>query len=231
MNSYYSNYHKQLLALDCIIFGFDEGELKILLIKRDFEPAKGRWSLMGGFLDPDESLDESARRILYRLTGLENVFMEQLYAYGDVTRDPGERTISVAYYALLRIIDYNKDLVKSYSAQWHPISKIPDLIFDHNKMVTRALETLRRKARYRPIGFELLSEKFTLPQLQSLYEAIYQKKFDKRNFRKKIIAMDLLKKHGEKDMEGSKKGAYLYSFKRKKYNNLASKGFNFEIYN
>jgi len=219
------------MALDCIIFGFDERGLKLLLIKRDLEPAKGRWSLMGGFLDPDESLDESARRILYRLTGLDNVFMEQFYTYGEITRDPGERTISVAYYALLKIDDYNKDLVKSYSAKWHEINKIPDLIFDHNKMVNRALKTLRRKARYRPIGFELLPAKFTLPQLQSLYEAIYQKKFDKRNFRKKIIATDLLKKHDEKDMEGSKKGAYLYSFKRKKYNALASKGFNFELYN
>ncbi len=231
MINYYSKYNKHLLALDCIIFGFDKGEIKILLIKRDFEPAKGRWSLMGGFLDSEESLDESAQRILYGLTGLKKVFMEQLYTYGDIGRDPGERTISVAYYALLKIEDYDQDLVKKYSAQWHPISKIPDVIFDHNKMINRALKTLRRKARYRPIGFELLTEKFTLPQLQSLYEAIYQKKFDKRNFRKKIIVTDLLKKHEEKDMEGSKKGAYLYSFKRKKYNTLASKGFNFELYN
>lgn len=229
--NYYRNYQKHLVALDCIIFGFDEDELKILLIKRDFEPAKGRWSLMGGFLDSDESLDESAQRILYKLTGLENVYMQQIYSFGDVTRDPGERTISVAYSALIKIKDYDKSLVQRFSAQWHPVSKIPELIFDHNKMVSEALKTLRGKARYKPIGFELLPGKFTLPQLQSLYEAIYQKKFDKRNFRKKILATTLLLKHEEKDKKGSKKGAFFYSFNKKKYQILESEGFNFEIYN
>ena len=229
MNHYYSEHLKQLIALDCIIFGFDNEELKLLILKRTFEPAKGEWSLMGGFLRQNESLDEAAQRILFQLTGLSNVFMEQLYSFGEVERDPGERVISIAYYALLKIKDYDKDLVKKNGAHWCPLAEIPDLIFDHNVMMKRALKRLRRKAKIQPIGFELLPKKFTLPQLQSLYEAIYHKKIDKRNFRKKILSMDLLEKLEEKDKESSKKGAFLYKFNKTKYNKLVSKGFYFNL--
>ncbi|MFC2117707.1 NUDIX domain-containing protein [Bacteroidota bacterium] len=229
MKSYYDNFPKHFVALDCIIFGFDEGELKLLVVKRDLVPARGQWSLMGGFLELNENLKSAAQRILHNLTGLKNVFMEQLFTFGEVDRDPGERTVSVAYFALLKIEDYDKDLVSLNSAQWFPMSEVPELIFDHNTMVNKALKRLRRKARVRPIGFELLPKKFTLPQLQSLYEAIYNKTYDKRNFRKKILSTGLLVKHEEKDKLNSRKGAFLYSFDKKKYKVLANEGFNFEI--
>lgn len=229
MNLYYSQEDRQLLAVDCVIFGFDNHNLKLLLIKRNMEPSRGMWSLMGGFPRKNESLDQAANRVLKQLTGLHDVYMEQLYAYGDVDRDPGERVVSVAYYALIKIEDYDKDLVKENDAHWCPIGIIPDLVFDHRRMVDKALRRLRRKARIQPIGFELLPEKFSLPQLQGLYEAIYQKELDKRNFRKKILGMDLLDKLEEKDKTSSKKGAYLYCFNPDKYQELLAKGFYFSV--
>lgn len=229
MNQYYSLEDRQLLAVDCVIFGFDNHELKLLLIKRNFEPAMGMWSLMGGFLKKNESLDQAANRVLHQLTGLHDVYMEQLYTYGDVERDPGERVVSVAYYALIKIEDYNRNLVTEHDAHWCPISGIPDLVFDHRRMVDKALRRLRRRARIQPIGFELLPGKFSLPQLQGLYEAIYQKELDKRNFRKKILGMDLLDKLEEKDKSSSKKGAYLYCFNPAKYQELLANGFYFSV--
>jgi ADP-ribose pyrophosphatase YjhB (NUDIX family) len=229
MALFYSQHYQHYLAVDCIIFGFDESELKILLVNRGFEPAKGKWSLMGGFLENYENLDDAAKRILYQLTGLKDVFLEQLFTFGDANRDPGERVVSVAYYSLIRIDNYDQDLVDSFNAHWFEITKLPSMIFDHAEMIKLALQKLRSKARYRPIGFELLPEKFTLPQLQYLYEAIFQQTLDKRNFRKKILAMDLLQKFEEKDKSSSKKGAFLYSFDKEKYQELISKGFNFEI--
>ncbi len=229
MASYYTGYYKHYVAIDCIIFGFDEGELKILLYKRVLEPAKGQWSLMGGFLKPEESLDEATKRILYDCSGLSNLFMEQLYTFGKVERDPGERVISVAYFALIRIEDYNNELNNQTGAQWWPISRMPKLIFDHNDMVSKALRKLKIRTKNRPVGFELLPRRFTIPQLQSLYEAIHRRGFDKRNFRKKILSMKLLERLDEKDKESSKKGAYLYKFNKRKYNSLVEKGFHFEI--
>ncbi|TSA37641.1 MAG: NUDIX hydrolase [Porphyromonadaceae bacterium] len=220
---------RQLLAVDCVIYGFDNHELKLLLIKRNMEPGKGMWSLMGGFSKQNEGLYQAAERVLKQLTGLQNVYLEQLFAYGDVDRDPGERVVSVAYYSLIKIEDYDKDLVKENNAHWRPVSDIPDLVFDHREMVDKALKRLRRRARIQPIGFELLPEKFTMPQLQSLYEAIYQKDLDKRNFCKKIISMDLLDKLDEKDKSSSKKGAFLYRFNPEKYQELVSKGFYFSV--
>jgi len=223
----YDHHDKHLVALDCIIFGFDEKELKILLIKRGFEPQKGKWSLMGGFLKSEESVEKGAQRILQELTGLTEVYMEQLFAYGDVERDPVARTISIAYYALIQTDKYIKEIADEHNAQWFTISQMPSLIFDHNEMVRKALARLRRKTRTQPIGFELLPEKFTLPQLRSLYEAINDRSFDPRNFSKKIGSLEWLEKLDEKDKSSSRKGAYLYRFDKEKYQQLLSEGFPF----
>lgn len=225
----YNNEDKILLAVDCIIFGFDNEELKILLIKRDLEPRKGEWSLMGGFLKKSEVLDEAANRILKHLTGINNVYMEQLYTFSEVDRDPVERTLSVAYYALINLEDHNEELIKQYSAQWFSISEIPELIFDHNKMVNRAIRRLRYKTTKDPIGFELLPEKFTMRQLQKLYEAILDEELDKRNFINKINSLDILVKLDEKDMNSSRKGSYLYSFDEVKYKYKMENGFSFKL--
>ena len=229
MTTFYEDEDKHYVALDCIIFGFDEGELKLLLLKRKFEPAKGDWSLMGGFLKSNESLDEGARRILFQLTGLTNIYMEQLQSYGDVNRDPGERTISIAFYALIKVDDNDRKLAEAHGAHWVSINKVPQLIFDHNKMVEKALKTLRNKIVIKPIGFELLPEKFTLPQLQSLYEAINQEQLDKRNFRKRILETGLLDKMDEKERGSSKKGAFYYMFNNEKYRMFAELGFHFQM--
>jgi ADP-ribose pyrophosphatase YjhB (NUDIX family) len=229
MATFYQDEDKHYVALDCIIFGFDEGELKLLLLKRKFEPAKGDWSLMGGFLKGDESLDEGARRILFQLTGLTDIYMEQLQSYGDVNRDPGERTISIAFYALIKVDDNDRKLAEAHGAHWVSINKVPQLIFDHNKMVEKALKTLRNKIVTKPIGFELLPEKFTLPQLQSLYEAINQEQLDKRNFRKRILETGLLDKMDEKERGSSKKGAFYYMFNNEKYRMFAELGFHFQM--
>jgi len=229
MTLYYSEYDKFLVAVDCIIFGFDGQELKLLLIKRKFPPAKDEWSLMGGFLKKEESVNEAAERVLKKLTGLCNVFLEQLQGYGEINRDSGKRVISIAYYALIKIDDYDKNLIEKYNAQWFPINDFPKLIFDHNIMVKKAMKRLRRRAQNQPIGFELIPQKFTLPQLQRLYEAIFQKGFDKRNFRKKILGFQVLKKLEEKDRGTSKKGAYLYRFDQDMYNRLIENGYSFEV--
>jgi len=229
MAGFYKGHDKHLLALDCIIFGFDEGELKLLLLKRKFEPAKGEWSLMGGFLRKEESLDEAARRILHQLTGLTDIYMEQLYGFGDLERDPGERTISIAYYALIKVNENDRKLAEAHGAKWLSLKDIPNLIFDHNQMVDKALKTLRSKIVRKPIGFELLPEKFTLPQLQALYEAINQEQLDKRNFRKRILETGLLEKLNEKEKGSSKKGAFYYKFNKEKYLMYAEKGLYFQL--
>lgn len=229
MQNFYVNHVRHYVATDCIIFGFDQKELKILLIKRGFEPERGNWSLMGGFVGTQESLDEAASRILYKLTGLHDVYMEQLYTYGEVDRDPVARTISVAYYALIRTDSYEKALAEKYNAQWFAISKKPDLIFDHEEMVRKALARLRRKTRIQPIGFELLPEKFTMPQLRHLYEAINNTKYDRRNFSKKIRSMKWIVKQNEKDKSTSKKGAYYYRFDNELYREMLADGFSFQL--
>jgi len=230
MNIYPSR-SKHLVAVDCIIFGYDilEKEIKLLLFKRIVEPAKGRWSLAGGFVEPDESLDKAASRILRKLTGLESVYMKQSFAYGETDRDPGDRVISVAYFALITIRDIKKELAEQNGVSWRSLSKLPDLIFDHPLMVKRALTDLQNQIKIRPVGFELLPEKFTLVQLQDLYEAIYQRKVDKRNFRKKILSMEILEKLDEKERETSKKGAYYYKFNQDSYERLKQNGFYFSL--
>jgi ADP-ribose pyrophosphatase YjhB (NUDIX family) len=230
MNIYPSS-SKHLLAVDCIIFGYDilEKEIKLLLFKRIVEPAKGRWSLAGGFVDPDESLDMAASRILRKLTGLDSVYMKQSYAYGETDRDPGDRVVSIAYFSLIPIRDIDKELAEQNGVSWRSLSRLPDLIFDHPLMVKRALTELQNQIKIKPVGFELLHEKFTLVQLQDLYEAIYQRKIDKRNFRKKILSMGILEKLDEKERETSKKGAYYYKFNEGTYTKLRQNGFYFNL--
>ncbi|GAA5520134.1 NUDIX hydrolase [Aliifodinibius salicampi] len=224
MTEQYKNHDHILVALDCIIFGFDRSGLKLLLIKRDFEPEKGNWSLMGGFLNRDESLDDAANRILHKLTGLKNVYLEQLYGFGEVDRDPVERTISIAYYALINIRSHDKELMDKYDARWFPIDDLPDLIFDHGEMVKAAKSRLKYRASHEPVGFELLPEKFTMPELQILYEGIYETELDKRNFRRRILSMDILTKTNEKQKKYSKKGAFLYKFNEDKYEEKVDQG-------
>jgi 8-oxo-dGTP diphosphatase len=216
-------FDKHFLAIDSIIFGFDQGKLKILLIKRKMPPMVGHWSLMGGFVGENESIDQAAYRILEELTGLKYIFLEQLYAYGDLNRDPAARVISIAYYALINIDNYDHELGQRHGAEWYDLNDIPALIFDHSEMVLKAIRRLKRKSIVQPIGFELLPEKFTLTQLQQLYEAIHQRELDKRNFRKKILALDILTRLEEKDKESSKKGAFLYKFNKEKYDYFSSK--------
>lgn len=217
MSPYYKDKDQFLVALDCVIFGFYEGELHLLLLQRTFEPDKGKWSVMGGFLQKGESADDAAKRVLYELTGLQNVYMEQLGLFGAVDRDPGERVLSVAYYALIKIEDYDRELVKKHNAYWINIHEIPSLIFDHEEMVRKARERMRTKAACEPIGFNLLPDFFTLAQLQRLYEVIFDGPLDKRNFRKKVAEMDFIEKTERIDKSGSKRGAALYRFNDKAY--------------
>ncbi len=226
---YYNQNDKMYVATDCIIFGFDEGKLKLLIFKRRVEPRSGEWSLIGSFVKLEEDVSQAAKRVLAEITGLENVFMEQLRTYGAANRDPGYRCISIAQYALMRIDDSDKNLVEKHGAHWYDIDQKPTLVLDHDQMVADAMESLKRKARYQPIGFELLPEKFTIPQLQQLYEAIYQKELDARNFRKKVFSHNVLIKLDEKDKSSSRRGAFLYRFDHKTYQKLIKAGYNFEI--
>lgn len=213
-------YHEQtkcLVALDSIIFGFDGDELKILLVKRGVEAERDTWSLMGGWVKPGESLEQAADRILFELTGLSDIYLEQLYTFGDPMRDPVERTVSVAYFALINVADYDQKISHTHDAHWFSLHELPYLLFDHGHMVNKAVERLRYKASQHPIGFELLPDKFTIPQLQKLYEAIFDTTFDKRNFSRKILSTNLLIKLKEKQKGYSKKGAYLYQIDQERY--------------
>ena len=217
MPTYYNINPQFYVSVDCIIFGFDKGSLKLLLLKRNFEPAKGSWSLMGGFVQDGESVDDAAKRVLAELTGLENVYMEQVGTFGEVDRDPGERVISVAYYALININEYDRNLVQQHNAHWAEITEIPPLVFDHPQMVKQARIMLQKKASSEPIGFNLLPSLFTLFQLQSLYEAIYGEPLDKRNFRKRVADLNYIEKTDKIDKTGSKRGAALYKFNENAY--------------
>ena len=227
--SFYKNRDTHLIAVDCIIMGFKDNDLHVLAAKRQFEPMKGSWSLMGGFVNQGESINEAAGRVLDEFTGIDGIFMEQLGAYGEVERDLGERVVSIAYYALVDMDKFDTSLVEKYDARWISISHLPELIFDHNKMVKDTINTLQRRAAVKPIGFNLLGDQFTLPSLQSLYEAIYQETIDKRNFRKKILSMDILEKLDEKDKSSSKRGAFYYQFNKDKYDQLIQQGLHFSL--
>lgn len=222
--SFYKEQEKFYVSVDCIILGFQENKLYLLISKRKFEPLKGQDTLMGGFLRSGESLNEAVNRVLYEYTGIENVFMEQVGAYGEVERDLGERVISVAYYALIDMDMFNDKLCAIHNARWEELEKIEELVFDHKDMLNDAIKLLRKKASTKPVGFNLLPEKFTLPQLQSLYEAIYQRSLDKRNFRKKILDMGIIEKQKDKDKISSRRGAFYYKFNKEKYDELLQEG-------
>ena len=229
LTNFYSHNEKFLIAVDCIIFGFKDKELNILLTRRPVEPNKGEWSLMGGFMDNAESLDNAAEKVLYRYTSQEGIYMEQVGAYGEVERDPGDRVVSVTYYALVKLEDFDTSLAKEYDAQWVNVRELPNLTFDHNRMVDDALQLLRYKVSSKPIVFEFFEDKFTLPVLQDLWEAIYQMSVDKRNFRKKVSSMDILDKLEEKDKSSSKRGAFYYVFNKEKYKAFIESGNRFSL--
>jgi 8-oxo-dGTP diphosphatase len=213
----YEHSARLLVAVDCIVFGFDGSTLKLLLIKRNFEPEKGKWSLMGGFVNQNEDLEVAANRVLFDLTGLKDLYFEEVQTFGKVNRDPVERTISVVVFALINIHDHDQDAAKAQNAFWIDLYQRPDLIFDHSIMVDTALQRLRYKAALHPIGFELLPEKFTIPQLLKLYEIIYNTSFDRRNFCRKILSTDLLIDTGEKNQNSNTKKAQLYRLNKEKY--------------
>lgn len=223
----YTKQTRILVAVDCIIFGFDGYNLKLLLIKRGFEPEKDKWSLMGGFVQSDERPEDAASRVLKQLTGLKNVYMEQLLVFGEPNRDPIERTISITYFALIDIKKYEKQIDDNYRAEWFPLDRVPKLIFDHDKMVQHAKNRLRYKAALHPILFELLPEKFTIPQIMTLYEQVYDVELDKRNFTRKLRSTKLLIKQLDKDKENSKKGAFYYKLDKATYKEKFTKFLNF----
>lgn len=210
----YIKHPKHFVAVDCVILGYNEGELCLLLYPRGFEPAKGVWSLMGGFVQEKESSDDAAKRVLKQTTGLEDIFLKQVAAFADPARELETRVISIAYYALVRMEEQDKSLVRESGAHWWPISSLPEMVFDHGKMFEKALVKLQQEAGYHLIGRELLAEKFTLLQLRRLYEAIFQREFDAGNFRKKILSLDVVERLNEKDFSESKKGAYYYRCKQ-----------------
>jgi 8-oxo-dGTP diphosphatase len=214
MSEYYQGHPKYLLAVDCVILGYEKEELKLLLYPRGFEPVKGKWSLMGGFVQSKESCEEAASRILHQTTGLANIFLQEVGTFSNPERESFTRVISVAYYALIRIHQHDLELVREHGAQWWPLSSLPELIFDHGEMIIKALIRLQQKAGYSLVGSELLPEKFTLLQLRKLYEAIYQREFDAGNFRKKMLSLEMLERTNEKNAADSRKGAYYYTISK-----------------
>ncbi|RZK41006.1 MAG: NUDIX domain-containing protein [Pedobacter sp.] len=223
----YVNQKPFLVAIDCIIFGYDGEDLKLLIIKRPIEPALNQWSLMGGFVGDNEDLDGAAKRVLLSLTGLHDLYLEQLHAYGDPNRDPIERTISIAYFALIDIKKYSKQINNLYHAEWFKLKEVPDLIFDHSQMVKAALDKIRYQAALHPILFELLPKKFTIPQLQALYEQVYDSPIDNRNFIRKITASGMLIKQNEKDKSNSRRGAFYFKLDKLKHRSQFQSFLNF----
>ena len=217
MTTYYKEFQKVLLSVDCIIFGFDQNKLKILIGRRNMDPGRGEWSLYGGFVRNDESLDAAAQRTLLELTGLRNIYMSQVGAFGNIDRDPGERVVSIAYYALINVKDYSERLRKQHGVEWVNIEDIPQMYSDHNAMVAKARKLIQQKIKTNPVGFELLPELFTLTQLQRLYEAVNGEPLDKRNFRKRIKDMDYIEKTELIDKQTSRRGASLYRFNKKAF--------------
>ena len=217
MTEFYSGVHKAFVSVDCIIFGFEDNKLKLLLGKRQMDPGRGEWALYGGFVGTDESVDEAAHRVLCELTGLKNLYMKQVHTFGAIDRDPGERVISVAYCALINVKDYDESLLQEHGVQWVELNKIPPLYSDLNEMVNRAISMLRRRISTEPLSFNLLPDLFTLTQLQHVYEAVLGGEIDKRNFRKRIKSIDFIEKTELIDKLTSKRGAALYRFNKRMY--------------
>jgi ADP-ribose pyrophosphatase YjhB (NUDIX family) len=228
--AYTYEYPRPALAVDGVVFGVDEEDLKVLLIRRKIEPFAGCWAIPGGFVRLDETIDEAARRELVEETGISEVYLEQLYTFGSLHRDPRERVVSVAYYALAKLSDHRiRAATDAESVGWFGLDHLPRLAFDHDEILRVAVERLRAKVRYAPIGFELLPPRFTLTQLQRLYETILDTPLDKRNFRKKILSMDLLVETDELETGVAHRAARLYRFDRRKYQKLAKQGFSFDL--
>lgn len=229
MNFTYQYAHPAV-TVDCVVFGYDTADLKVLLIRRKLEPFKGRWALPGGFVQIAEDLEEAARRELSGETGLGELYLEQLYTFGDPKRDSRERVISVAYYALVKLTDHALHAASdAEDTAWFAVADLPKLGFDHERIVDTALRRLKAKVRYEPIGFELLSEKFTLGELQRLYETVLEQSLDKRNFRKKLLGMELLEALDEYQRDVAHRAAQFYRFNRARYEQLRKRGFNFEL--
>ncbi|MFP4059628.1 MAG: NUDIX hydrolase [Bacteroidales bacterium] len=224
----YKKQEKHLLAVDCIIFGYENEQLKLLLFKREIEPAKNKWSLIGGWVKADETVEDAAKRILENISSLQNIYMEQVQTYSDPARDPGGRVISVAFYALINMTSENVMKVEGSNVKWISICSLPGLIFDHDQMVSDALDKLRAKASHEFIVKSLLPKKFTLLQLRELYNALFQKEFDPGNFRKKVLSMNVLERLREKNFGESKKGAHYYRFKEDEINGFSERIVKFE---
>jgi 8-oxo-dGTP diphosphatase len=230
--SYTYDYPRPAVAVDCVVFGLDldEDDLEILLIQRLKDPFAHGWALPGGFMQMDETADAAARRELEEETGVTDVYLEQLYTFSDVARDPRGRVVSIAYYALAKLSDHRiRAATDAENVAWFSIHELPRLAFDHKAIIDAAIERLRGKVRYAPLGFELLPPKFTLSQLQRLYEIVLEQQLDKRNFRKKILSMEFLVDTGEHEQGVAHRAARLYRFDRRKYHKLAKQGFNFGI--
>ncbi|PXY40324.1 NUDIX hydrolase [Flavobacterium cheongpyeongense] len=218
------------ITIDCVIFGFDKGSLEVLLIQHGEGISKGKWGLPGGWINKRESIDAAAHRLLNELTSLDHIYLEQLKAFGNPDRFPLRRVITIGYYALIKREDYNIQAGFTASdAKWYKINEIPDLIYDHNEILSYSLQHLRDRVRQAPIGFNLLPEKFTLLQLMHLYEEILGIEMDKSNFRRKILHMKLLVALDEKQQDVSHRAAQLYKFDSEIYTKLTEKGFNFEF--
>jgi 8-oxo-dGTP diphosphatase len=227
---YCYEYPRPAVSVDCVAFGLADDGLQVLLIERDLEPFAGSWALPGGFVGIDEALDAAARRELQEETGLKLEYLEQLYTFGAVARDPRFRVITVAYFALIKLEQYSVQAASdARQAKWFPIAGLPVLAFDHAEIIQVAVERLRNKVRYQPIGFDLLPRKFTLRQLQTFYEQLLQRELDKRNFRKRVLAMDLLTELDEFQDRVPHRAARLYRFNKHRYAELIKRGFNFEL--
>lgn len=214
MTQFYDSNAQAFVSVDCIIFGFEDGKLKVLLGHRKMDPGRGEWSLYGGFVTPEESLDEASMRVLNELTGIKELYMRQVGAYGAPNRDPGSRVVSIAYCALINTKDYSESLRKKYSLEWISINELPQLYSDHNAMVNDALAMLRQRITIEPICFSLLPSLFTLTQLQYVYEGIMGKETDKRNFRKRMKQSGILVATNKIDRKSSKRGAALFRCKK-----------------
>jgi 8-oxo-dGTP diphosphatase len=228
--TYAYEYPRPALTVDCVVFGYDGGGLKVLVIQRQLAPYAHAWALPGGFVRMDESLEEAARRELEEETGITEVYLEQLYTFGDVDRDPRGRVVTVAYYALAKLSDHTiRAAGDAENVAWAEVSAPPPLAFDHARVLEVALERLRGKVRYAPVGFELLPPRFTLSQLQHLYETILERQLDKRNFRKKILATELVVETDERQRDVAHRAARLYRFDRRRYQKLTRQGLDFAI--